>query len=155
MGRMAITKQGFEKLKDELKKLKTIERPQIIEEIQRARAFGDLAENAEYHTAREKQGLLEMKIGEIEAKLSNVEIIERENQNYTTCAFGAFVTIEDLETQERKTYQLVSEFESNIKEGKLAIQSPLAKQLIGKAVGEIIMLSLAKSDKEFEIIKIW
>lgn len=153
MSRIPITRNGYDRLKEELRKLKAVDRIEISKEIQRAREFGDLSENAEYHTAKEQQGLIEARINKIESQLGQCNIIEIQ-QSYQVAVFGATVSFIDLETEEEREYQLVSELESDIKQKKIAIQSPIAKAMIGKKVGDIFQIETPKAIKEYEILKI-
>jgi transcription elongation factor GreA len=149
-----ITSAGYEKIKHELKHLKTVERPAVITEIAEARALGDLSENAEYHSAREKQGFIEGRIQELEDKLSRVSVIELSDSALQKVVFGAFVTLEETSEDgrsEKKTYQIVGDLEADIKSNKISISSPLAKALINKAVGEFVTINLPKGDKDVEI----
>lgn len=149
-----ITSLGYEKIKHELKHLKTVDRPAVISEIAEARALGDLSENAEYHSAREKQGFIEGRIQELEDKLSRVTVIELPNAALTKVVFGCFVTLVETSEDgrsEQKTYQIVGDLEADIKSNKISISSPLAKALINKAVGEFVTISLPKGDKDVEV----
>lgn len=154
-----ITKLGFEKLKDELKHLKTVERPKIISDIADARALGDLSENAEYHAAKERQGFIEGRILELEDKLSRVQVIEIDKGKLTKVTFGASVSLldvsdEDEEPQRKipqKTYRIVGDLEADIKNNDISISSPLAKSLINKAVGDLVMVQLPRGEKVYEV----
>ncbi len=149
-----ITAIGYEKIKLELKHLKSVERPAVITEIAEARALGDLSENAEYHSAREKQGFIEGRIQELEDKLSRVMVIELKEADCNKVVFGAFVTLSESTDDgktERKTYQIVGDLEADIKANKISISSPLAKALINKKIGDIVSVSLPKGDRDYEI----
>jgi transcription elongation factor GreA len=149
-----ITAIGYEKIKLELKHLKSVERPAVITEIAEARALGDLSENAEYHSAREKQGFIEGRIQELEDKLSRVMVIELKEADFTKVVFGAFVTLSESTDDgktERKTYQIVGDLEADIKANKISLSSPLAKALINKKIGDIVSVSLPKGDRDYEI----
>lgn len=154
MQREPITPTGHEKLKTELHRLKTKERPAVIQDIATARAHGDLKENAEYHAAREKQGLLEARISQLESWLGAAQVINHMDHKGETVLFGCTVTIKDLNTDVIKKYQLVGKFESDIKMGKLPISSPIAHALIGKKEGDDVSVRVPKGLQEFEIIKI-
>ena len=139
MAQIPMTRNGLEALKGELQRLKSIDRPAIIEAIAEARAQGDLSENAEYESAKEKQGFIEGRIADIEAKISQAEVIDPSSLNAGgRCVFGATIEMEDLDTEQKSTYQIVGDDESNIKENKISINSPLAKALIGKEEGEVV-----------------
>ena len=143
MAQIPMTRNGLEALKGELQRLKSVDRPEIIEAIAEARAQGDLSENAEYESAKEKQGFIEGRIADIEAKISQAEVIDPSSLNAGgRCVFGATIEMEDLDTEQKSTYQIVGDDESNIKENKISINSPLAKALIGKEEGEVVELSL-------------
>ena len=133
MAQIPMTRNGLEALKRELQQLKSVDRPAIIEAIAEARAQGDLSENAEYEAAKEKQGFIEGRLADIEAKLSQSEVIDPENLKAEgRCVFGATIELEDLDTEKKSTYQIVGDDESSIKDNKISINSPLAKALIGK-----------------------
>lgn len=149
-----ITAAGFEKIKNELKHLKTVERPSVINEIAEARALGDLSENAEYHSAREKQGFIEGRIQELEDKVGRLQVIEPLEGQPEKVVFGTFVTvIEHTEDGEeiKKSYQIVGDLEANLKENKISISSPLAKSLVNKKQGDFVTVNLPKGEKELEI----
>jgi transcription elongation factor GreA len=153
-----ITPAGFEKIKEELKKLKTVDRPTIISEIADARALGDLSENAEYHSARERQSFIEGRIMELEDKLTRLQIIQIEPGSVDKVVFGTNVTLRDVTEdakQEEKTYKIVGDLEADLKNNAISLSSPLAASLINKRVGEIVTVNLPRGEKEFEIIKIF
>lgn len=153
-----ITPAGFEKIKEELKKLKTVDRPTIISEIADARALGDLSENAEYHSARERQSFIEGRIMELEEKLTRLQIIQIEPGTIEKVVFGTNVTLRDVtedSKQEEKTYKIVGDLEADLKNNAISLSSPLAASLINKRVGEIVTVNLPRGEKEFEIIKIF
>ncbi len=154
MERYPMTKACYEKLRNELEHLKKIERPKVIKDIAEARSHGDLSENAEYDAARNRQGLIEAKISELEGKLSKAIIIDPETLNTDRVAFGLKVTILDLNTDEEFTYQIVSEDESDVKSGKISYTSPIGKALIGKSVGDTVKVQVPIGVKEFEILSI-
>ncbi len=138
----------------ELKDLKGRQRPEVIEAIAEARAHGDLSENAEYKAAKEKQSHIEGRIQDLEAKISLAEIIEPAEFEGKQVKFGATVTIEDLETEKKKTYQLVSEYEADIDSGLIAYTTPVARALIGKEEGDVVEVSTPKGAVEYEISKV-
>ena len=148
-----ITKDGYIKLENEIKQLKSHDRPEIIKAIATAREFGDLSENAEYHAAKEKQSFIEGRIADLSGKLSSAEIIDLENIASDKVKFGATVDLID-ENDISSSYVIIGEYEANISKGLISIASPLAKALIGKKVGDNIELETPKGDKFFEIVKI-
>ena len=152
MNKIPITVRGAEKLREELTNLKSVVRPRIIQAIAEARAHGDLKENAEYHAAREQQGFSEGRIKEIEAKLSNCQIIDVTKLDAGgKVVFGATVELEDLETEQVVTYQIVGEDEADIKEGRISITSPIARALIGKSQEDIATVQAPGGVREYEI----
>ncbi len=149
-----MTSEGFSRLEAELKRLKTIERPQIIKAIAAARGHGDLSENAEYHAARERQGFIEGRLGELEDKLRRAEVIDPSQLSGKDVKFGAKVKLADEDTDEEATYQIVGEDEADIKSGKLAITAPLARALIGKRVGDSVEVTTPAGSKSYEILSV-
>lgn len=149
-----MTLAGYEDLQAELKNLKSVERPAIIQAIAEAREHGDLSENAEYHAARERQSFIEGRIGELEDKTSRAEIIDPTKLTGDEIKFGATVTIADCDTDEEKVYQIVGETESDIAGGKLAVTSPLSRALIGKAVGDTVEVSSPGGTKDYEVVDV-
>ena len=155
MAQIPMTRNGLEALKRELQQLKSVDRPAIIEAIAEARAQGDLSENAEYEAAKEKQGFIEGRLADIEAKLSQSEIIDPENLKAEgRCVFGATIELEDLDTEKKSTYQIVGDDESSIKDNKISINSPLAKALIGKEEGDIVEFETPGGIKTFDILRV-
>ena len=155
MAQIPMTRNGLEALKRELQRLKSVDRPAIIEAIAEARAQGDLSENAEYESAKEKQGFIEGRIADIEAKISQAEVIDPSSLNAGgRCVFGATIEMEDLDTEQKSTYQIVGDDESNIKENKISINSPLAKALIGKEEGEVVEFESPGGIKSFDILRV-
>lgn len=155
MAQIPMTRNGLEALKKELQQLKSSDRPKIIEAIAEARAQGDLSENVEYESAKERQGFIEGRIAEIEAKISQAEVIDPSSINADgRCVFGATVEIEDLDDEVKSTYQIVGDDESSIKDNKISINSPLAKALIGKEEGEIIEFETPGGLKNYEVLKV-
>ncbi|MBL42006.1 MAG: transcription elongation factor GreA [Rhodospirillaceae bacterium] len=154
MAREPMTVRGYNKLKDELKMLKSEERPSVIKAIEEARAHGDLSENAEYHAAKEKQGLIEGRIVEIEDKLSRAEVFNPSELKSENITFGATVTLIDEDTDEEVKYQIVGTDESDIKNGMLSITSPVGRALIGKSEGDNVEVKTPKGTKDYEIIKV-
>ena len=152
MHKVPLTARGAEKLRQELLHLKTVLRPKITEAIAEARAHGDLKENAEYHAAREQQSFAEGRINEIEAKLSNCQIIDVTQVNAGgTVVFGATVDLADAETGDEVTYQIVGEDEADIKQGMISVTSPIARALIGKREGDVATVQAPGGLKEFDI----
>jgi transcription elongation factor GreA len=154
MERIPITKDGFDKLRDELKRLKTVDRRDVIEAIKDARAHGDLSENAEYDIAKEKQGFVEARIAELENKLSKLEIIDIANIKSEKVTFGAKVEIENIDSGEIRAYKIVGPDESDIKNNMISVLSPIARALIGKKVGDVAVVITPAGEVEYEIINI-
>ena len=155
MTKFPLTVKGAEKLREELKRLKTIDRPQVIEAIAEARAHGDLKENAEYHAAREQQSFIEGRIKEIEGKLSNAEIIDVASMNANgKVIFGSTVLLSDENDGSEVTYQIVGEDEADIRNGLLNINSPIARGLIGKEEGDVVDIQTPGGVKSYEILEV-
>ena len=149
-----MTIQGYEKLKNELKQLTSIDRPAVVRAISTAREHGDLKENAEYHAAKEQQGFIEGRIQELNAKLALANVIDITKLSGEKIVFGATVTFVDVDTDEEKIYQLVGDDESDIEQNKISISSPIARALIGKSVGDILIIPIPKGKIEVEILEI-
>ena len=154
MQKVHMTPQGYKVLEDELRNLKLVERPAIVAAIADARALGDLSENAEYQYAKDKQGFIEGRIRELESKLSRAEVIDITKLTGSCVKFACTVTICDVESEEEVTYKIVGADEADIKKKLLSIDSPLAKALIGKEVGDEFKLTTPSGIKEYEIIEI-
>ena len=154
MEKFPITRNGFEKLKEEIKHLKFTERPEITKAIAVARDFGDLSENAEYHAAREKQSFIEGRIIDLEDKMARAEIIDISKLSGETITFGALVKLIDDETEEHVTYHIVGEYEADINKKRISIASPIAKALIGKSVNDIVEVFTPKGTKSYEVVEI-
>lgn len=154
MERVPITIEGHQKLEEELHRLKAEERPRIIQAIAEARSHGDLSENAEYHAAKEAQGLNEAKVAELEDKLSRADIIDTTKLSGTTVKFGATVTLVDEDTEEKVKYKIVGDTEASVKDGKISISSPIARALIGKSKGEAAEVMTPKGARSYEILKV-
>lgn len=155
MQRVPMTNTGAEKLRAELEELKTVTRPKVIAAIAEARAHGDLKENGEYHAAREQQGFVEGRIAEIESKLSNAQIIDvRELANNGKVIFAATVTLMNVDTEEEVRYQIVGEDEADIKTGKISVSSPIARAMIGKEEGDVIVVRTPGGETEYEVVKV-
>ena len=149
-----MTIQGHKALEDELKRLKSVERPRIIQAIAEARAHGDLSENAEYHAAKEQQGINEARVAEIEDKLSRSEVIDPSKLSGDDVKFGATVTLVDEDTDQEVVYQIVGEVEADVKSGRVSITSPIARALINKKVGDSVEVNTPGGGKSYEILKI-
>jgi len=154
MNKVPMTSEGFSKLQEDLKILINKERPEIIAAIAEARGHGDLSENAEYQYAKEQQSLIEGKILELESTIANAEIIDATKLSGGEIKFGATITIKDDETSEKSTYQIVGEYESDIKNKKLSINSPLARGLIGKVKKDIVEINSPKGLRVYEVISV-
>jgi transcription elongation factor GreA len=155
MSKIPITIAGAERLRAELQELKTVQRPTIVTAIAEARSHGDIAENAEYHAAKERQGFIEGRISELEAKLGNVQIINPALLDADgRCVFGATVDLEDMKSGEVVTYQIVGDDEGDIKQGKVSIGSPLARALIGKYSGDVAEVRAPGGVREYEILDV-
>ena len=151
MEKVPMTKQGYEALNAELKTLKEVERPAVIKAISEAREHGDLSENAEYHSAREKQSFIEGRIKELEGLIGRAEVIDPTKMNGKTVRFGATVDLVDEDTEEERTYQIVGEAEADIDKGKLNMKSPLARGLIGKEEGDTVEVVTPGGGRSYEI----
>ncbi|MXP67828.1 transcription elongation factor GreA [Pantoea sp. Aalb] len=155
MNQIPMTLQGTEKLREELNELKSVRRPRIIASIAEARKYGDLKENAEYHAAREEQGFCEGRIHEIEAKLSNAQVIDITTIPKTgRVIFGSTVTVLNINTEERFTYRIVGDDEADFKQNLISINSPMARGLIGKEAEDITIVQTPGGDVEYEILKV-
>jgi transcription elongation factor GreA len=153
--RVPITLRGAEALRNELRKLKSEDRPNVIKAIAEARSHGDLSENAEYHAAREQQGFIEGRIQELEGKLSNAEIIDvTQMENTGKVIFGATVELEDEDSGAKVTYQIVGEDEADIKAGRISFGSPIARGLIGKSEGDAVEVATPGGKRNYEIIAV-
>ena len=152
--KMPITKEGLEKLRQELHTIITTDRPKNIKAIEEARSHGDLNENAEYHAAKERQSFLEAKINELEMAISRSEVIEISNEPAENIIFGSTVELKNLVNNQTVTYQLVGPYESNPEDGKISIISPLGKALIGNEEGDYVKLKTPGGGQEFEILEI-
>lgn len=149
-----MTADGASQLRDELKTLKSVERPAVIKAIAAAREHGDLSENAEYHAAREHQSFIEGRIAELEDQMSRIEVIDVEALKGKQVMFGATVTVADEETDEEKTYQILSEYEADASQGRISVTSPIARALIGRTVGESVEVTTPRGQKDYEIVKV-
>lgn len=154
MDRIPVTPDGYEALKRELEKLKRVERPENIRAIEEARAHGDLSENAEYAAAKDRQGFIEGRIGELEHKLAIVQVIRTENLPKDRAVFGSRVILENLETGEDVEYQLVGPDESDINQGRISILSPLGKAILGRRPGDEMVVDAPGGRRSYELIEI-
>lgn len=154
MEKVPMTAAGYDRLQEELRHLKHVERPAVIKAIAEAREHGDLSENAEYHAARERQSFIEGRVLELEDKISRAEVIDVSKLSGDVIKFGATITVADEDTDEEMTYQIVGQDESDIKSGRLSVTSPLARALIGKLVGDMVEVSTPGGSKSYEIVKV-
>ena len=154
MEKVPMTGGGFQALDEELKRLKSVERPSVIAAIGEARSHGDLSENAEYHAAKERQGWIEGRIAEIEDKISRAQVIDVSKLSGKAVKFGATVTVVDEDTEDESRYQIVGEHEADVKQGRLSLTSPLARTMIGKEPGEVVEVQTPGGTKSYEILKV-
>ena len=154
MEKVPMTGEGYQSLDDELKRLKTLERPTVIAAIAEARLHGDLSENAEYHAAKDRQGWIEGRIAEIEDKIARAQIIDVSKLSGDQVKFGATVSVVDEDTEESARYQIVGEHEADVRSGKISIASPIARAMIGKESGETIEVNTPGGVKAYEIVKV-
>jgi transcription elongation factor GreA len=154
MNKIPMTLEGYTRLQEELKRLKTTERPNIIKAIAEARDHGDLSENAEYHAARERQGFIEGRIMELEDKIARTEVIDVTKLSGKLVKFGAKVTLADEDTDEEQTFRIVGEDEADVSHGLLSVTSPLARALIGKGKGDSVEVSTPRGAKSYEVVKV-
>lgn len=154
MQKIPMTPEGKKKLEERLKHLKSVERPRNVRAIEEARGHGDLSENAEYHAAKEEQAHIAREMRETEDKLSRAEVIDPKKLNSSKITFGATVILEDADSSEKKEYQIVGPDESDVKAGRISIASPIAKALIGKEAGDVVLVHTPNGKKEFEILSI-
>jgi transcription elongation factor GreA len=154
MEKVPMTVEGFQKLEVELHRLKAEERPRIIQQISDAREHGDLSENAEYHAAKEAQGLNEAKVAELEDKLGRAEVIDPSKLSGTTVKFGATLTLSDEDSGDKVKYMIVGEHEADVKNGKISVNSPIARALIGKSKGDSAEVTTPRGARSYEILKI-
>jgi len=149
-----MTAEGYHALDEELKRLKTVERPAVIAAIGEARAHGDLSENAEYHAAKDRQGWIEGQIAEIEDKMARAQVIDVSKLSGKQVKFGATVSVIDEDTEEKARYQIVGEHEADVKQGRVSITSPIARAMIGKESGETVEVNTPNGVKAYEITKV-
>jgi transcription elongation factor GreA len=149
-----MTKRGYEKLKEELKRLTSVDRPDVISSIAEAREHGDLKENAEYHAAKERQGFIEGRIQELNGKLAQCNVVDISKLSGEKVIFGATVGFVDVETDEEKNYQIVGEDEADLEQNRISVSSPIARALIGRSVGDTVVIPIPKGKKEVEILSV-
>ena len=154
MERVPITRDGYEALKKELERLKSVERPQNIQAIEEARGHGDLSENAEFEAAKERQSFIEGRVGELEFKLASADIIDPGTLPKDRAVFGSRVLVENIDTGENLEYQLVGPDESDIGKGKISVASPLGRSLIGKKTGDEITIQVPGGKRVYELVEI-
>lgn len=149
-----MTAGGYQKIQDEIKQLKSVERPAVIKMIAEAREHGDLSENAEYHAAKERQSFIEGRMLELEDMISRAEVIDASKLSGDSVKFGASVTVVDEDTEEERTYQIVGDMEADLKQGRISISSPIARALIGKKVGDTVEVATPGGGRSYEILAI-
>lgn len=152
--KIPMTSEGYARLEEELRHLRSNARPEVIKAIADAREHGDLSENAEYHAARDRQSFIEGRLAELEDQIARAEVIDVTKLSGETVKFGATVTLADEDTDEETTYQIVGEVEADVKSGKIAVTSPIARAVIGKSVGDSVEVETPKGHKFFEIVDI-
>ena len=152
--KIPMTKKGYEQLREELERLRKIERPKVIQEISEARGHGDLSENAEYLAAKERQSFIEGRIKELEAKLADAEVIDISQLSTDKVVFGTTVTLLDIETKQKKRYTLLGQGEADLKNGQISVQSPVGKALIGHKKGDNVVISTPAKTIEYQILEI-
>lgn len=152
--RLPMTKEGFESLKVQLRQIKEVERPQNVRDIEIARSHGDLSENAEYHAAKERQAMLDAQMKQLEGKISRAEVINPASLSGERVVFGATVTLENLESDEEVIYQIVGDDEAEPNEGRISLSSPLARALIGKSIGDEVLVKAPGGDRGYEIMDV-
>ena len=154
MNKVPMTSRSFEQLEEELRRIKTVDRPEVIRAIGDAREHGDISENAEYHAAKERQGYIEARVRELEDKISRADVIDISKLSGDAVKFGATVAVADEETDEETTYQIVGSDEADIKEGLLSVTSPLGRALIGKTTGDSVDVHTPRGLKSYEILSV-
>lgn len=152
--KVPMTASGYARLEEELRHLRSVARPEVIKAIAEAREHGDLSENAEYHAARERQSFIEGRVAELEDKISRAQVIDPSKLSGDTVMFGATVEVADEDTDQESTFQIVGETEAEVKEGRIAVTSPLARALIGKQEGDSVEVMTPKGTKAYEILKV-
>jgi transcription elongation factor GreA len=154
MTRIPMTTDGYNRLQEELKRLKSVDRPAIIRAIAEARTHGDISENAEYHAARDRQSFIEGRVMELEDKIARADVIDVSKLSGSVIKFGATVTLADEETDEEQTFKIVGEDEADISSGRLSVTSPLARALIGKGEGDSVEVTTPRGAKSYEVVTV-
>ena len=154
MEKVPMTAEGYHALDEDLKRLKTLERPAVIAAISEARQHGDLSENAEYHAAKERQGWIEGQIADIEDRMARAQVIDVSKLSGSQVKFGATVSVVDEDTEDEARYQIVGEHEADVKQGKISIASPIARAMIGKEMGDVVEVPTPGGTKAYEILKV-
>lgn len=154
MERVPMTIEGHKAVEEELQRLKSVERPRIIQAIAEARAHGDLSENAEYHSAKDAQGMNEAKVADLEDKLGRADVVDPTKLSGNSVKFGATVRLVDEDTDEEVTYKVVGDLEADVRNSKVSISSPIARALIGKSVGDSVEVTAPKGSRSYEILKV-
>ena len=154
VSRIPMSRNGYQRLREELERLEKKERPDVVKAIEVARAHGDLSENAEYHAAKERQGMIEGRILELKDKLSRAEVIDCSQVSCDRAVFGTVVTLVDMDTDEEITYQLLGPEEADVKQGSISVMSPLGRSIIGKTVGDEVLTKTPGGMREFEVLEI-
>lgn len=154
MQKIPMTAEGHKALDEELKHLKSVERPAVIAAISEAREHGDLSENAEYHAAKERQGWIEGRVQELEDKIARAQVIDTTKMSGATVKFGATVTVVDEDTDQESTYKIVGDDEADVKSGKISLSSPIARSMINKEVGDVVEVNAPGGVKSFEILNV-
>ena len=154
MQKIPMTAEGHQALDAELKHLKSVERPAVIQAISEAREHGDLSENAEYHAAKERQGWIEGRVQELEDKIARAQVIDTTKMSGDTVKFGATVTVVDEDTDQESTYKIVCDDEADVKAGKISLSSPIARSMINKEVGDVVEVNAPGGTKSYEILNV-
>jgi transcription elongation factor GreA len=154
MAKIPMTPRGYQKLKDELDRLKRVERPKNIQDIAEARAHGDLSENAEYSAAKERQSFIEGRMREIETQIADAEVIDSRNMSPDKVVFGATVVLEDTDSGNKKQFTIVGQYEIDLKDGRISVHSPVGKALIGHRVGDIVTIVAPAKTTEYQVLEI-
>ena len=154
MDKVPMTADGYRKIEEEIRHLKTVERPAVIAAIAEARTHGDLSENAEYHAAKERQGFIEGRLMELDDLMSRAQVIDTSKLAGDQIKFGATVTVIDEDTEAKAVYQIVGDFEADVKKGKISVSSPIARALIGKEAGDTVEVNTPGGGRSYEIVKV-
>ena len=154
MEKVPMTQRGYTQLDEELKRLKSVERPAVVRALEEARAHGDLSENAEYHAAKERQAWIETRVMDLETKISRAQVIDASELKGKRVVFGATVTVFDDDADEERSFQIVGEDEADIKEQRISVNAPLARALIGKEVGDEVEVNTPGGGKYYEVVKV-